>query len=64
MEQTSPRNLESYRQIIRESEKRRSVLHAISTVVNRSLDLEEMANVVADKIIEVTGVDAILLFLR
>jgi len=61
--QTSQRNLESYRQIIKESEKRRSALHAISMVVNRSLDLEEMANTAIDKIIEVTGVDAILLFM-
>ena len=56
------RELQSSIQIIKESEKRLSVLRAISTSVNQSLVLDEVANVAVDKIMEVADVDLVLLF--
>ena len=56
------RELQSYIQVITENERRLSSLHAVSSAVNQSLDLEEVASVSADKIIEVVDIDAVLLF--
>jgi len=57
------RELQSYIQVIKESEKRLSVLRDISTAVNQSLDLDEVASVAVDKIIEVVDIDVVLLFI-
>lgn len=54
--------LESHMKLIQESEEGLSVLHTISTAVNRSLDLEEVANAAADKVMEVMDIDGVLLF--
>lgn len=56
------RELQSYIQVVQESEKRLSALHAVSMVVNRSLVLEEVLDAAADKIVEVMDTDAILVF--
>lgn len=56
------RELQSYIQVIKESEKRLSALHAIATAVNRSLVLDEVADAAADKIMELIDIDAVLLF--
>lgn len=56
------RELQSCTQAINESKKRLLALHAVSTTVNCSLILEEIASAAADKIMEVMGVDKILLF--
>ena len=56
------RELQSCTQAINEGKKRLLALHTVSTAVNRSLILEEIASAAADKIMEVMEVDAILLF--
>ena len=56
------RQLESYIQVIKESEKRLSALHSICTKINQSLILEEVLDAAADKIREAMGIDAVLIF--
>lgn len=55
--------LNSYLQIITESEKRLSILHSITRIINQSFTLEEILNAAADKIKEVLNIDGVLLFL-
>jgi len=61
--EASRRELQSYIQTIKENERRLSALHSICTVINQSLVLEEMLHAAADKIKEVTNIDAILIFI-
>lgn len=56
------RELQSYIEAIKENERRLSALHAISTAVNRSLVLKEVADAAADKIMEVVDGDAVVIF--
>ena len=56
------RELQSYIQVIKESEKRLSVLHSISTTVNQSLVLEEVLAAAVAKIEEAMHIDAVLVF--
>lgn len=46
----------------KEHEKKLSTLHAISTAVNQSLDLQEVVNVAAEKLMGVVDIDAVLFF--
>jgi len=60
--ETVRRELQSYIDVIKENEKQLAALRAVSTTVNQSLDLVEVASVAADKIMEVVDIDAMLLF--
>jgi len=55
--------LRSYIQSIRDNEKRLSLLHSVTTVINQSVTLEEILDTAAVKIKQAVGVDAILVFL-
>ena len=46
----------------KEHEKKLATLHAISTAVNQSLDLQEVVNVAAEKLMGVVDIDAVLFF--
>lgn len=56
------RQLESYIQVIKKSEKRLSALHSICTRINQSLILEEVLDAAADKIREAMDIDVVLIF--
>ena len=56
--------LQSFIRSMEESRKRLSVLHAISTIINRSLELDEVLKVTVDHISEVMNLDAIIVFFR
>lgn len=57
------RELQSYIHVIKEKERRLSALRTISTAVNRSLLLEEIADAAANEIMETMDVDIMLLYL-
>jgi len=57
------RELQSYIHVIKENERRLSALRTISTAVNRSLLLEEIADAAANEIMETMDVDVMLLYL-
>jgi len=61
--ETVRRELDSYVQTIKESEKRLSVLHSVSTIINQSVTLGEIFSTVADKIGEAINVEVVLIFL-
>jgi len=60
--ESARRELQSYVQVIKENERRISALHSISTAVNRSLVLEEVLDLAAQKIEEVTDIDVVMVF--
>ena len=57
------RELQSYIHVIKENERRLSALRTISTAVNRSLLLEEIADAAANEIMETMDVDVMLIYL-
>jgi signal transduction histidine kinase len=57
------KELQSYIQVIKNNEKRLSVLNEISHVTSQSLELQDILIAAADKVIEVMGVDNALIFL-
>ena len=57
------RELQSYIRSIKENERRLSVLHTVSSTVNKSLELQDVLDTVADNIKESTDIDAVLIYL-
>jgi two-component system sensor histidine kinase DegS len=55
--------LQSHIEIIRENEKRLSVLHSINTTINELANLNDILNIIPGKIMEGVNVDGVLIFL-
>jgi len=60
--EAAQRELQTYIQVIKENEKAFSALYDVSTVVNKSLDLEEVANVAADTVRDVMNLEVVLVY--
>jgi len=57
------RELQTHIQVIKESERRISAVHSVSTAVNQSLALEQVLDVAADRIQEGMNIDFVFIFL-
>ncbi len=57
------RELQTHIQVIKESERRISAVHSVSTAVNQSLALEQVLDVAADRIQEGMHIDFVFIFL-
>lgn len=55
--------LQSRVQLIRNNEKRLSALNEVSTIVSQSLELEDVLNAAADKVMEIVNLEVVLVFL-
>jgi two-component system, NarL family, sensor histidine kinase DegS len=60
--EASKRELQSHVSIINESKKSISALYSISTIINRSLILEEVLDITTDKIKELMDIDIVLIY--
>jgi len=61
--EATDKQLESAYRATRRNEKRLSALNEISSIINKSLELEDILSVVVDKLKRVMGLDVILIFL-
>jgi len=57
------RELQSYIQTIRQNEKRLSVLHSVTTAVNKSTSLAEVLETAVDRVREAVNADGLIIFL-
>lgn len=61
--QASQQKLQSQLRVIRMSERQLAAVHAICSIVSQSLDLRDILNQAADKVMEVANLETILIFL-
>jgi len=61
--QASQQQLQSQLRVIRMSERQLAAVNDISNIVSRSLDLRDILNLAADKVMEVANLETILVFL-
>ena len=61
--EAAQKELKQHIQVIEKDEQRLATLNAVSNLVNQSLELQYILNAATDKVIEVMGMDAALVFL-
>jgi PAS domain S-box-containing protein len=61
--QAAQQELQSQLQVIQMNERQLSAVNAISSIVSQSLELRDILNLAADKVMEVANVDAVLISL-
>jgi len=61
--QAAQQQLQSQFQVIQMSERQLAAVNAISSIVSQSLELQDILNLAADKVIEVANLETILIFL-
>jgi len=61
--ESAQKELQSYVHTVESSEKRLAALNAISSTVCQSLELQEVLNAAAEKVMEVMNVDVVLIYL-